>query len=51
MNKVLLTGRLTRDPELRSLSSGKQVAQFVVSTEGSDFVGEQPEFHNIVAWF
>ena len=25
MNKVLLTGRLTRDPEMRSLASGKVV--------------------------
>jgi single-stranded DNA-binding protein len=25
MNKVLLTGRLTRDPELRVLASGKNV--------------------------
>ena len=25
MNKVLLTGRLTRDPEMRSLASGKNV--------------------------
>ena len=25
MNRVLLTGRLTRDPELRSTSSGKHV--------------------------
>jgi single-stranded DNA-binding protein len=28
VNKVLLTGRLTRDPEMRSLSSGKAVTQF-----------------------
>jgi single-stranded DNA-binding protein len=28
MNKVLLTGRLTRDPELRNLASGKQVTTF-----------------------
>ncbi|MEO7663563.1 MAG: single-stranded DNA-binding protein [Candidatus Limnocylindrales bacterium] len=25
MNKVLLTGRLTRDPEMRALASGKHV--------------------------
>ena len=31
MNKVLLAGRLTRDPELRSLASGKAVTQFSVS--------------------
>ena len=27
VNKILLTGRLTRDPELRSLASGKTVTQ------------------------
>ena len=32
MNKVLLTGRLTRDPEMRSLASGKSVTQFSVAT-------------------
>jgi len=28
VNKVLLTGRLTRDPEMRSLASGKNVTTF-----------------------
>ena len=28
VNKVLLTGRLTRDPEMRALASGKHVTQF-----------------------
>ncbi len=28
MNKVLLTGRLTRDPEMRGLASGKNVTTF-----------------------
>ena len=32
MNKVFLVGRLTRDPELRTLPSGKPVANFVVAT-------------------
>jgi len=31
MNKVLLTGRLTRDPELRVLASGKNVATLTVA--------------------
>ena len=30
MNKVLLAGRLTRDPEMRALASGKHVTQFSV---------------------
>jgi len=32
MNRVMLVGRLTRDPELRSLPSGKHVATFSVAT-------------------
>jgi single-stranded DNA-binding protein len=31
MNKVLLTGRLTRDPELRSLASGKSVTTLTIA--------------------
>lgn len=31
MNKVLLTGRLTRDPELRSTTNGLEVASFSVA--------------------
>ena len=51
MNKVLLTGRLTRDPEMRSLASGKTVTQFSVAT--NEYVGggkEKAEYHNIVCW-
>lgn len=50
MNRVLLTGRLTRDPELRTTAGGKSVAQFSVASH--EYVGgkEKPEFHNIVAW-
>ena len=32
MNRVLLTGRLTRDPELRTAAGGKPVTQFSVAT-------------------
>ena len=50
MNRVLLTGRLTRDPELRTLSSGKTVTQFSLAT--NDYRGgkELSEFHSIVTW-
>ena len=51
MNKVLLTGRLTRDPELRSLASGSAVATFAVAT--NEFRGngkERAEYHNVVVW-
>jgi single-strand DNA-binding protein len=50
VNRVLLTGRLTRDPELRTTAGGKAVAQFSVASH--EFVGgkEKPEFHTIVTW-
>jgi single-strand DNA-binding protein len=50
MNRVLLTGRLTRDPELRTLASGKTVTQFSIAT--NDYRGgkELSEYHSIVTW-
>ena len=50
MNRVLLTGRLTRDPELRTTASGKSVATFSLATH--QYVGgkELSEFHSVVAW-
>jgi single-strand DNA-binding protein len=51
VNKVLLTGRLTRDPEMRSLASGKQVTTFTVASNA--FIGggkERAEYHPVVAW-
>jgi single-strand DNA-binding protein len=51
VNRVLITGRLTRDPELRVLASGKSVCQFSVAT--NEYAGngkEKAEFHSIVAW-
>lgn len=52
MNKVMLVGRLTRDPELRSLPSGKPVANFVIATNEyrGNGAGERTEYHNVVAW-
>jgi single-strand DNA-binding protein len=50
MNRVLLTGRLTRDPEMRKLASGKTVTQFAIAT--NDYRGgtEKAEYHNVVTW-
>ena len=51
MNKVMLVGRLTRDPQLRSLPSGKAVATFSVATnEFRGGNGERTEYHACVAW-
>ena len=55
LNKALLYGNLTRDPEVRALPSGQQVATFGLATnrtfknkEGQQ--QEMTEFHNIVAF-
>jgi single-strand DNA-binding protein len=50
VNKVFLTGRLTRDPELRSLASGKAVTQFSLATNEYPGGKERTEYHNVVAW-
>jgi single-strand DNA-binding protein len=51
VNKVLLTGRLTRDPELRALASGSSVATFGVATNEYRSNGkEHAEYHNVVVW-
>lgn len=53
MNKVILVGRLTRDPELRVTPSGVNVCSFTVAVDRR-FVkqGEQrqADFINCVAW-
>ena len=33
MNQVVLTGRLTKDPELRTTTSDKQVASFTLAVD------------------
>jgi single-strand DNA-binding protein len=51
MNKVLLTGRLTRDPEMRQTASGKTVTTFSVATNDYRGGGEKKaEFHPVVTW-
>ena len=52
----MIIGNLTRDPEVKTLSSGQTVANFGVATNliwKDSQTGEQKklvEFHNIVAW-
>jgi len=55
LNKALIIGNLTRDPELKSLPSGTQVATFSVATnrvwkdkDGSK--KEDTDYHNIVVF-
>ena len=48
MNRVLLTGRLTRDPELRTTAGGKAVAQFSVASHEYVSGKEKSEFQHKV---
>ncbi len=50
MNRVLLTGRLTRDPEMRTLPSGKTVTNFSVATNEYRGGEERTEYHSVVTW-
>lgn len=53
INRIVLVGRLTRDPELRSTTGGKDVVNFAIAvdkrikpTDGSPTA----DFFNITAW-
>ena len=55
INKVILVGRLGKDPEIRSTPGGQTVAKFSLATDEkfTDKAGEKQErteWHNIVAW-
>lgn len=50
MNHVVLTGRLTRDPESRKLASGKTVTEFAVATNDYRSGSEKAEYHAVVTW-
>ena len=56
LNKVMIIGRLTRDPEGKTTPSGQNVCTFGLATNrmwtdaNSGQKQERVEYHNIVAW-
>jgi len=56
LNKAFIVGRLTRDPEQRTMPNGRSVSNFGMATNRvwtdreSGEKQEQTEFHNIVAF-
>src|SRR5204862_6961905 len=56
VNKVILVGRLGRDPELKYTASGVPFCRFSMATDdtwndkASGERQERTEWHNIVAW-
>lgn len=51
-NLVVLTGRLTADPEMKTTQSGVSVTSFCIAVQRQYKSGEEPitDFINIVAW-
>ena len=49
LNKIILMGRLTRDPELRTTQSGVSVTSFTIAVD-RDFDKTATDFVDIVAW-
>lgn len=55
LNKAMIIGNLTRDPEIRTTPQGTSVASFSVATnfvwtDQSGQKQEKAEYHNVVAW-
>ena len=55
LNKVLIIGRLTRDPEARTTPNGQNVATFSLATSrnwtsAQGEKKEQTDFHRVVVW-
>ncbi len=55
LNKAMIIGNLTRDPEMRTTASGTNVASFGVATNRvwTNAAGqrqEEVEYHHVVAW-
>jgi len=56
LNKVMIIGRLTRDPELRTTPAGASVCQlglatnYVYTNQQTGQKVEQVEYHNVVVW-
>jgi single-strand DNA-binding protein len=55
LNRATILGRLTRDPELKTTPTGRNVCTFSVATgrvwvDQSGAKQEKTEFHNVVVW-
>lgn len=54
LNKALIIGNITRDPEIKALPTGMKVASFGIATNRTykvnDVKKEEVEYHNIVAF-
>ena len=49
LNSIVIMGRLTKDPELRTTQSGKSVASFTLASD-RDHDREKTDFISVVCW-
>lgn len=50
INKVILMGRLTRDPEMRHTNSGTPVTTFSIAIDNGYGENQRTDFVNCIAW-
>ena len=50
INKVILMGRLTRDPEMRHTNSGTPVTSFSIAIDNGYGDNKRTDFVNCIAW-
>ncbi len=50
VNQVILMGRLTRDPELRTTPTGKNVCSFSLAVDRAFGQDDSADFFDITAW-
>ena len=50
MNKVMLVGRMGKDPEATTFQSGTNSAKFTLATSKKVKGEQKTEWHNIVCW-
>jgi len=56
VNKAIILGNLTRDPEVKTIPSGQTVASFSIATnrfwtdKASGEKKKSAEYHNVIAW-
>lgn len=50
INQVILMGRLTRDPELRTIPTGKNVCSFSLAVDRTFSQDDTADFFDVTAW-
>ena len=49
LNRVILLGRLGRDPDLKQTNGGSEVCTFTLATDAYK-EGSEPDWHNVECW-